>query len=74
MDANECNGMYGHGGVKKRDKKSPKWARRTCFVMYASGQNNLKNQKGWPKGSEKMQGVNYGRPTGSRCDIMFICK
>ena len=54
IDENECNGMHGHGGVKKRDKKSPKWARRTCFVMYASDQKNKKNQKGWPKGSEKM--------------------
>ena len=29
--------MYGHGGEKKQDKKSPKWASSGCFAMYSHG-------------------------------------
>ena len=56
IDENECNGMHGHGGVKKRDKKSPKWARRTCFVMYASGQKNKKIRKDGRRGQRRCRG------------------
>ena len=30
--------MYGHGGEKKQDKKSSKYARMTCVVMYVHGE------------------------------------
>ena len=38
MGKDGCNGVYGHGGEKKQDKKSPKWASRTCFVMHDRGE------------------------------------
>ena len=43
MHMHGCNGAHGHGGEKKQDKKSPKWASMTCFVMYGRGK---KKQEG----------------------------
>ena len=37
MDNNGWNCVYGHGGEKKQDKKSPKWASSGCFAMYSHG-------------------------------------
>ena len=38
IDADECNGVYGHGGGEKQDKKSPKCVSRACFAMHSQGQ------------------------------------
>ena len=35
-----CNRVHGDGGEKKQDKKSPKWASRTCFEMHAWSNKN----------------------------------
>ena len=71
MDKNGCNGVHGHGGEKKQDKKSPKWVSRTCFATYGPGEKKQEVDRdghGDQRGSrETIEGEQGVRCTGTMC-------
>ena len=48
IGADGCGWMHGHRGKQKQDKKSNKWARKTCICNTYTQRNKTGSVQGWP--------------------------
>ena len=65
-----CNRVYLHGAARKQGEMRQKPAIRTYFSGVITGKKTSRSWQGWSRGSERIQGGNDGRATGSRCDMI----
>ena len=68
--SHEHNRVYLHGETRKQGEMGGKSAIRTHFAGVVTGKKTTRSWQVWSRGSERIQGGNYGTATGSRCDTI----